>query len=152
MIGATMWHGPHQVAQKSTTASPTCCSTSATNVASVTAARCFTSSITLHAPSIEVSLTFYEPVSGSRRHRSHQHHRGTHLLSRRLGSYSGEARNRRWHHDRQPAFRRRRRRAARAERSQESRGEVPCETRARHPPRLLPRVRRSEEHTSELQS
>src|SRR5262245_43345548 len=55
MIGATMWHGPHQVAQKSTTASPLCCSTSDWNVVSVT------STITLHAPSINVSLPFMNP-------------------------------------------------------------------------------------------
>src|SRR3989442_5241314 len=61
MIGATMWHGPHQVAQKSTMASPVCCSTSTWNVASVMAAGCFTSSITLHAPSRDVSLTSMNP-------------------------------------------------------------------------------------------
>src|SRR2546422_1141988 len=72
MIGATMWHGPHQVAQKSTTASPLCCSTSAWNVASVIAAGCFTSSITLHPPSRDVSLTFYEPFCCSRRDRGHE--------------------------------------------------------------------------------
>src|SRR5438445_630829 len=36
-MGATMWHGPHHVAQKSTMVSPWCCSTSNPNVASVTA-------------------------------------------------------------------------------------------------------------------
>src|SRR6266487_12667 len=86
MIGATMWHGPHQVAQKSTTASPLCCSTSTWKVASVTADGCFTSSITLHAPSIHVSLTCYERVRRSHRHRGHEHHRRPCLLSRRSGT------------------------------------------------------------------
>src|SRR5919205_363158 len=36
-IGAMMRHGPHQVAQKSTTARPSCFSISCSNVASVTA-------------------------------------------------------------------------------------------------------------------
>jgi len=36
-MGAIMRHGPHQVAQKSTTASPACFSISNSNVSSVTA-------------------------------------------------------------------------------------------------------------------
>src|SRR5205809_1004601 len=92
-IGATMWHGPHQVAQKSTTASPLCCSTSTWKVASVTADGCFTSSITLHAPSIHVSLTFYERVRRSHRHRGHEHHRRPCLLSRRPGTLARTAGN-----------------------------------------------------------
>src|SRR5882672_9078908 len=87
MIGATMWHGPHQVAQKSTTASPLCCSTSAWNVESVT----FTMS--LHAPSITVNLTFYELVRRSHRHRGHEHHRIPGVLSRRPGPLARTPRN-----------------------------------------------------------
>jgi len=43
----------------------------------------------LHAPSIDVSLTFYEPVCRSRRHRSHEHHRGTDLYRDVLGLTPG---------------------------------------------------------------
>src|ERR1700693_2639059 len=90
MIGATMWHGPHQVAQKSTTTSPLCCSISALNVASVTATGCV-SVMTFHScsdkpiklramaeasaraqiahieiavPSIPTALAFYRDVLG----------------------------------------------------------------------------------------
>src|SRR6266853_2261155 len=141
MIGATMWHGPHQVAQKSTTASPLCCSTSTWKVASVTADGCFTSSITLHAPSINVSFTFYELVRRSHRRRGHEHHRRARFLSRRPGTLARTPGNGRWRHDREPAFRRRRRRAPRAAGSPQPGGEIPCETRAGHPSHLLPRLR-----------
>src|SRR6266571_5341829 len=115
MIGATMWQGLHQVAQKSTTVSPLYCSTSAWNVVSVMVVGCFMFSITLHAPSIDVSLLFYESVGRSCRHRRHENLRRPAFLPRRPGTRFGTARVRRWRHDRPPAVRRHRGRTARAE-------------------------------------